>query len=445
MLLQYPLAQFTQADNFLLPRGLFVAAWKVWFKRFTDDPAAWEQGVMPVSALPIKLAEQISEGHRFSLDVVCRLMVPWNFRNSPQATDEFIKLNQHLIQPVVDYKDPETGEIVAAVKLTEQSLGFWSRRTFVEQDQWMNFAEARIQADIETSSDDPVVIDDAGIEVIGADIYPPYVPDKDASDEAFIKALVYWIEEDPYQPMYQRKPVGDAVSSWHDMLSVFFWPKPRTGYAQFAFAAAPLLYYSSELASTVVKGQPWSDIENKFAVKVASEIFDLIGLPQRGITAENIRAVFEAAINEDQNSNAKMNSGWSYLAAFATACFETDPDRLPQVGWSSRVSSAIITRLDFLLSEAGVTELGDRFPGIGVMPGWGGTRPREFELDWPSGYRSWSSHLAGSRLIRTIRDILNTEKDENGNLKYDVMPIVGGGRGPWTVRGVEMSLFGDGY
>ncbi len=445
MLIQHPLAQFPNADNYLVPRGLFVAAWKVWFKRFSDDPSQWEVGVMPVSAFPIKLAEQLTQGNRFSLDVTCRLMVPWNYRNTPQATDEFIKLNDHLIEPVDDYKDPETGELIAAVKLTEQSLGFWSRRTFVEQDQWMNFAEARIQADVETSSDDPVVIDDAGIEVIGSDIYPPYVPDKDASDEEFVKALVEWVEEDPYQPMYQREPVGEAVSSWHDMLSVFFWPKPRTGHQQFAYAAAPMLYYSSELAATVIKGEDWSPTEKEFAVKVANEIFNLIGLPQRDVTPENIRAVFEGAINEDEKSTAKMNSGWSYLAAFATARFESDRERLPQVGWSSRVSSTIISRLDFLLSEAGITELGDRFPNIGVMPGWGGTRPREFELEWPSGYRSWSSHLAGSRLIKLIRDTLNTEKDNNGNLKYDVMPLVGGGRGPWTVRGVEMTLFGDGY
>ena len=42
-------------------------------------------------------------------------------------------------------------------------MDFWNRRTFVEQDQWMNYAESRIQADIETTTDTAVVIDDAGM------------------------------------------------------------------------------------------------------------------------------------------------------------------------------------------------------------------------------------------------------------------------------------------
>ncbi len=445
MLIQYPLVQFTQAGNYLLPRGLFVAAWKVWFKRFSPDPAQWETGAMPVYPLPVKLCEQISAGHRFSLDVACRLMVPWNYRNLAQATKDFIELNSHLIEPVYDYHDPETGEQVDAVKLTKKSLGFWNRRTFMEQDQWKNYAEARIQADIETSSDDPVIIDDAGIEVIGAHIYPPTLPTKDASDEEFIKALVQWIDEEPYQPMYQREVLGESVSSWHERLQAFFWPKPRTGYAEFSISTAPMTYYSGVLAGRIATGTKWTTTEQEYAVRVANEVFNLMGMPQREVTHENVRAVFTAALNEDEHSMAKMNSGWSYLAAIATAHLENSPERLPQAGWNSRVSAAIVSRLDFLLSEAGLTAVGNRFPGIGLTPGWGGTRPREYDLKWPSGYRDWSAHLAGSRLIRTIRDILNTEINAAGELKYRPMPLVGGDRGPWTIRGVELVLFGDGY
>ncbi len=445
MLIQYPLVQFTQAGNFLLPRGLFVAAWKVWFKRFSQDPAQWETGAMPICSSAVKLHQQISEGHRFSLDVACRLMVPWNYRNQTQATQEFIELNDHLIEPVSNYFHPETGEPMPAVRLTEKSLGFWNRRTFIEQDQWKNFAEARIQADIETTSDDPVIIDDAGIEVIGAHIYPPFLPEKSSSDEVFIKALVQWIDEEPYQPMYQRKALGEAVSSWNERLQSFFWPKPRTGYAEFSVAATPMTYYSSVLASRVESATEWTQTEKEYAVRVANEIFNLMGMPQREVSHENVRAVFKAALAEDEKATAKMNCGWSYLAAFATAHLERKKDRLPQAGWNSRVSASVVTRLDFLFSEAGVVELEGRFPGIGLTPGWGGTRPREYDLNWPSGYRDWTSHLAGSRLIRSIRDILNAETDVKGRLKYRPMPLLGGDRGPWTCRGVELVLFGDGY
>ncbi len=438
------LIQYSNAANFFSSRGLFVAAWKVWFKRYSDDPQAWEEGAIPIKCFDLTLSEQIEEGARFSVDVICRLIVPWNFRNQAQASDEFLKINEHLLHPVKNYTDAITGKIIPAVRLSDRTMDFWNRRTFVEQDQWMNFAEARLQTDIETTSDALVVMDDFGIEVIGADIYPPYVPDKNASDEEFIKALTQWIEEDPYQSMYHRKPIGDAVSSWHDRLSCFFWPKPRIGYPEFSFSSAPLLYYSGVLAEAVENKIDWNATEMEYALRVADEIFMLMGLPQREVTVENIRAVFEAAIFEDEKSCAKMNSGWSYVAAYATAHLELDEKRLPQAGWCSRVASSLITRLDFLLSEAGVSELDGRFEHIGIVPGAGGTRPREFTLDWPVGYRNWQAHISGSRLIREIRDVLNSTLEDNKPL-YRMMPLVGGDQGTWTVRGVELVLFGDGY
>jgi len=438
------LIKYCNAGNFSSDRGLFIAAWKVWFKRFSPDPASWEEAALPIRAMDVTLAEQIEAGARFSVDVICRLLVPWNYRNQVQVTSDFLDVNDHLLHVVKNYQDPETGEIVPAVRLSDRTMAYWRRRTFIEQDQWMNYAEARFQADIETSSDTPVILDDYGLEVIGTDIYPPIVPTADASDDEFVKALVYWMDDDVYQPMYHRRAYGEAVSTWHDRLEAFFWPKPRTGYSEFSFSSAPLLYYSSRLAEAVENKQPWTEIEQTYAVQVANEVFLLMGLPQREVNAANIRAVFEAAIFENEQAKAKMNTGWSYLAAYATAHLEPMEGRLPQAGWNSRLASSLISRLDFLLTEAGITDLSGRFPTIGIVPGAGGTRPRDFTLSWPVGYRNWQTHLAGSRLVRQIRDILNTEM-VNGKKRFRTMPLVGGDRGPWTVRGVELVLFGDGY
>jgi len=440
MFLKYP-----NAGKFRTTRGLFIAAWKVWYKRFSNEPPRWRDGAMPLHAVEQSLAEQLHDGHRFSLDILCRLLVPWNYRNSIQGDNAFVEMNAHILEPVSGYIDATSGKEVPAVRVAEQAMKFWDRRTFVEQDQWMNAAEARIQADIETTSDAAIVVDDAGIDVIGAATYPPQVPDAKASDGAFLDAMIAWIDEDPFQPMYQRRPIGDAVSTWHDRLGAFFWPKPRIGYHEVTYAAGPMLYYSSVLGGRVEAGIEWTPTEKEYAVKVAREVFTLMGTPQREINPETVRAVFEAAINEDENSQAKMNSGWSYLASYATAHLENRLGALPQVGWSSRVAASVISRLDFLLTEAGVEQLGAHFPGLGTIPGWGGTRPREMSLNWPAGYRNWNSHLVGSRLVRHLRDHLNTATDRRGRRKYYTMPLVGGDRGPWTVRGVEMVLFQDGY
>ncbi len=435
---------FYNAGNFQIPRALFIAAWKVWFKRFSDDHYAWREGKMPLRNENAALYQLLENNYRFSVEVLVRLMVPWSYRDSQQVTEELIRLNPAVLRLTQCPVDSDE-ECVEGARLTDQALDYWDSMTYIEQDLYLNFAEARIQADIETPSDEPCILDDAGVEIIGEDIYPPFVPSKDADDDEFIRALVAWIDEDPHQPMYQRKPVGDAVSGWHDRLLAFFWPKPRTGYLEYSHEASPLVYRAGELAELVESGKPWSYEDKSLAIKTANEIFMLAGVPQREVTWQNVKSVIETALKEDESSTAKMNSGWTYLASLATAILEDKKERLPLVSWNSRCSSSVLSRLDFLLVEAGIHELGERFSGIGTVPGWGGTRPREFSLKWPSAYRSWPSIFAAGRLVQKIVNVLNTEKRADGQLKYRQMPLAGGKTGPWTSRGVQLVLFFDGY
>ena len=113
--------------------------------------------------------------------------------------------------------------------------------------------------------------------------------------------------------------------------------------------------------------------------------------------------------------------------------------------WNSRVSTSILSRLDFLMVEAGYESLEDRFAHLGVIPGWGGTRPREMSLKWPDGYRSWKTEIAVSEFVNLMVKCLNNEKTADGSLKYAQMPIPTGGRAPWSMQGVQLVLFSDGY
>ena len=431
------------AENFQFHRGLFVAAWKVWFKRFSDDPDSWQEGRMPVGESEHGLAELLEEGQRFSVEVICRLMVPWNYRDRFIADEHFLHMNPDLLRPVA-YK-LDDGTTIHGARLADNALDMWEEFTYLEQDIFMIFAEARIQADIESKSSAPIIIDDAGIEIIGEDIYPPLVPEKDDSQNAYIQAIAAWIQEDPFQPMYHRHPVGDPVSGWDQRLRATFWPKPRANYMVNSHMVDPLLYRCGLLGKGLDEGKQWGYEDKLLAEKTAKEIFMLFGLPQREFNAEDVENVFRAAIFEDAESTAKMNSGWTKIACYATAFLETYPERVPQVSWNSRISTSIVSRLDFLLVEAGHESPEQLFPNIGIINGWGGTRPREFSLSWPDGYRQWSCQLAASRLIKQLRDHLNSAEDSEGKLLYPEMPLASGGHGAWTVRGIQQVLSADGY
>jgi hypothetical protein len=126
------------------------------------------------------------------------------------------------------------------------------------------------------------------------------------------------------------------------------------------------------------------------------------------------------------------------VAAMATAFLEGERDRAPHVIWDSRVSTAIVWRLDRMLAETRGVEPKRSFPGLGIVGGRGGTRPRVLRLRWAHPYGRWWGQEAGTSVVREMRDVLNEGA-------HGLMPLPEGGEGRWTVRGVESALFMDGY
>lgn len=434
---------FTQANNYSIAEGMLIAAWKVWFKRFSGNHQAWKYGKMPIFSSEMTLSDLIRADKRFTFEVLSRMMIPWSYRNSSQISSDFLQSIEHLLEKgkLTDFDGLE----VDSLNLTDEALTLWDELSFAQQDGFMSHAEAIVQADIEVQSNDPIVLDDQGVELIGEDTYPPYIPAKEATDEEFVKALVAWIADAPYQAYYLKQPVGEAVAGWGERLSAFFWPKPRIDYSLYQASLNPLIYRVSELATTLDKGESWDQEWRDMAVKTSQELFLNSGTPQKEVTIEHVEAVIQAALSADPRSTAKINSGWSYLASLATAHLEGQAGRLPMVHWNSRVASSILSRLDFLLTEAGVTKLGERFENIGSVPGWGGTRPRQYTLDWPNGYRCWKSQIAASKLVNQMAKHLNSELQQDDSKRYAAMPLVNGGTGDWSVLGVQAVLFGDGY
>jgi len=323
--------------------------------------------------------------------------------------------------------------VIECVRLTEAGVTAWETAG-AAQEQAIASARALLESDME--SDDVIVA--LLPEPAPTSAPPGRAVAQDADRRAHLETLVRRIHEEPYQPVYRRKPFGAPVTGWDARLRAYFWPSPAQGYAATCKEVAEIENTAHGLAEALLSNRGWSEADGAAAIALAHAIFAWGSVPQDPdtVTAASVEQVFRAALVDDAASKANMNSGWTKVAAFATAHGEGGVAYRPQVIWDSRVAASITSRLDAQLPD-GVLPA-SLFPGVGTVPGRGGTRPRKLSRSWPSGYRTWAGQVAGSAVVREIRDILNAGG-------YPSMPLPEGGTGPWTTRGVEMVLFMDGY
>ncbi|TXF97871.1 hypothetical protein [Massilia arenae] len=319
------------------------------------------------------------------------------------------------------------------VQLTPAAIEAWNASA-TAREAALVAARARIESDLESNDAALALLPEPRMQEPTAGARPAPAASRVDGRAGHLAELVRQIHAEPFQPAYRKKTFGAPVTGWDARLKAYFWPLPAQDYVRTSTAVQQLAGRARALAEILDSDRAWGDEEGSMAVALAHDIFAWGGVPQNPetVTPATVREVFLAALNNHGASKAHMNSGWTKVAAFATAHLEDHGQRHPQVIWDSRVATAIIGRLDRIAVPASL------FPGIGTVPGQGGTRPRPLTSAWPQGYRSWASQVAGSALVREIRDILN-----RGD--YPKMPLPDGGEGPWTTRGVEMVLFMDGY
>jgi hypothetical protein len=179
----------------------------------------------------------------------------------------------------------------------------------------------------------------------------------------------------------------------------------------------------------------------------AKEICDWGGVPQPDYSIA--WQVFRDAIT-GTNYGAKMNSGWTKAASFAT-------DGLvgkEQTIWDSRVASSIIWRIDQILKQSNMPlaealALVKSFALGGIPSRNVGTRPRACHFEWPSGYGQWRFHFSGSSVVREIVDILNDPKNAYPRMPVPILDSEGHqvemNNQNWNVFGVGLVLFMDGW
>lgn len=319
------------------------------------------------------------------------------------------------------------------VQLTQAATAFWSNAADVDRRRAIGDARRLLESDLESQG---VVVRLLPVEQVAS--APSSLLPVVANRRTYLETLVRNIHDEPFQPVYRKRLFGTPVKGWSARLQAYFWPAPEHGYRETCLNMQEIIEGSSQLASALATYGSWNETEQLRAVELAHIVFNWGGVPQdeETVTPYTVQQVYKAALNNDNAALANMNSGWTKVAAFATAHFEHNGDGHPQAIWDSRVATAIISRLDHILP--GGENPTSLFPGVGTVPGRGGTRPRTLTRQWPLGYRTWLSQIAGSEVVRDMRDILN-----GGS--YPSMPLPNGGTGKWTTRGVEMVLFMDGY
>lgn len=330
---------------------------------------------------------------------------------------------------------------IFGAQLTSAALTTWNNASGQQQESALAEARRLLESDVESGN---VIVQllplDDGLQVTHAqaEMARPAAAEKPPRDgRFFLQALVRQLDLEPFQPVYRKRPQGQPVTGWHARLSSYFWPAPHVGYRETQVAMCELIAASRRLAQALLEGRSWTKEEQDQAVRLAHAVFKWGGVPQdtRTVNPATVQAVYEAALADDATSQALMNSGWTKVAAFATASMEEEVGGRPQAIWDSRVATSIVSRLEQVVPAD--VDMAGLFPDVGTVPGRGGTRPRPLGRKWPSGYRTWRGQVAGSSVVREIRDILNDSR-------YP-LPKSEGGPTRWTTRDVEMVLFMDGY
>ena len=209
--------------------------------------------------------------------------------------------------------------------------------------------------------------------------------------------LAEQIDREPYQPHYRRRPVGSQVVGWPDRLRAYFWPSPDVDLAETEDRMAPWFEAAGRLSRRLEERGAWSGEERDAACEVAWKMLSWGRTTrQERFSGPVVESVFRRALGMPVRSDPPMNSGWTKVAALATAFLEGDPRRAPHVIWDSRVSTSLVFRLDALLIEQGREDAKRLFPRIGVVHGRGGSRA-------PGGARHASRlHLRWSHAYGTL-------------------------------------------
>ena len=448
---------FEHANNYQVEDYEFFAAWELWFDNFGNglnaltDPLPRHNTIDPMISLETRQNKITGNTRKFSLEYLCRVLVPSSYRNTMQATNPFMAANNHLLSDTTSLS-PYSNRIVYSAQLTEDGRGIL--KSCREQPGWeelKQLIESRLDSDIEVSDrntgdteliavvggDDDVVIiieeeENSSTKTLlnGIDQHNLNIPVFNLNN--FVQDFVTNVNNDPYQPTFRGTSYGGRILGWSNRLNNYFWPNPAINLT----TTLTILTRINAPASGFMGAILHFPIASRGSlVNWANAIFKWGGVPQV-FTYSNVLDVLSSVNACVQTKNARMNSGWTKVASFAS---EVLPPDQHLVIWDSRVAHSLVTRFETMLSSVGFIGLPVALNGIGYVRGRGGSRIGYHynTTRWHNAYGRWDTVFKGSELVRLIRDELNSRSGNDFECPVN--------KGQWTVRLVEMVLFMDGY
>jgi hypothetical protein len=438
--------RFPHANNYRVTDEEFRGAW---FQLHHLFPST-----MPASTLPRlhnrnPLTTMEDDRQHLSLEYLCRNLVPTSYRNVMQGTSTFLQANTHILRPTAGQViNPASKKKVQGVEIIGDFDGVVVSAIVAvfEADADQAVPLKRVSTwcvnnlvTVERTGGEDAITREGVTNILDRMMNGNHEYWNPAGEIDYVGEFVLTLHQDPFVPRYRGKclnETGVSVLGWDQRLAKYFWPNPKVGITANQQALSGISTTAATLSRAVSDDIPWSSAEQQTAVQWAQDIFKWGGVRQdpEAITAINIRNVIKAALTGEVAPGTPMNSGWTKVAAFASSHLG---DRGAQVIWDSRVSTSIVRRLDALFHAHGLADIPAAFSGIGLVNvGRGGTRPIDLgslKYEWPNGYQSWDAQFASSHFVREVCARLN------GGL------VPTERRGQWTVRDVEMVLFGDGY
>ncbi|WP_156398864.1 hypothetical protein [Methylobacterium sp. Leaf469] len=225
------------------------------------------------------------------------------------------------------------------------------------------------------------------------------------------------------------------------------------GYQDLATRLAPILADSLHLAQSLTERLSWTPDEQRLAVDLTHRVFTWGRVRSRSpIDASHVQAVFAAALEAaglpygPNAVEAPWSSGWTKVAAFATAHLDHDAHTVgpPQVIWDSRVANAIRKLVDAGEAQLPAPVTAQLKAELRQIHGRGGERHGlKLTGGWAFAHtrsQKWTAQRAGSRLIGELRDALNAAPERFGKMPGSTHPD-----GRWTSWGVGVALFVEGY
>ncbi|MCJ2038811.1 hypothetical protein MKK55_07560 [Methylobacterium sp. J-059] len=173
---------------------------------------------------------------------------------------------------------------------------------------------------------------------------------------------------------------------------------------------------------------------------------------QAQIAACQVQAVFAAALHAagvtltQSAAEAPWSSGWTKVAAFATAHLDHDAHTAghPQVIWDSRVANAFRRLVDAAEAQLPASMTSQFKADLRQIRGRGGER---VGLKLTDGWafantlaQQWKAQRTGSRIVGELCEALNAAPE-----RYGRMPGSTRLDGRWTSWGVGLALFVEGY